>query len=142
MARILDINYYVPPEKITNQYLSERFKKWTPENIFKKTGIQERGKAGENITAGDLAIIASEKLFAASDIPKNSKDALIFITQTPNQCLPSTSCEIHAALGLKQECGAFDVNQGCTGYIYGLFVANNLINNTSYSIFNCPIQEK
>ena len=129
MARILDINYYVPPEKITNQYLSEKFKKWNPENILKKTGIQERGKAGENITAGDLAIIASEKLFAASSLPKNSIDVLIFITQTPNQCLPSTSCEIHAALGLKQECGAFDVNQGCAGYIYGLNLASSLIDS-------------
>ena len=112
-------------------FLSEKFKKWNPENILKKTGIQERGKAGENITAGDLAIIASEKLFAASSLPKNSIDVLIFITQTPNQCLPSTSCEIHAALGLKQECGAFDVNQGCAGYIYGLNLASSLIDSAS-----------
>ncbi len=131
MARILDIKYYVPKEKITNQHLSEKFKKWTPESIFKKTGIRERGKAGENITAGDLAIVASNELFKATDLPRSFIDVLIFITQSPNQCLPSTSCEIHAALGLKQECGTFDVNQGCTGYIYGLNLASSLIDSGS-----------
>ena len=53
------------------------------------------------------------------------------MTQTQNQCLPTSACEIHNSLGLKTECGAFDINQGCTGYIYGLFLANNLINKKS-----------
>ena len=131
MARILDIQYYVPSEKITNFHLSEKFKKWNPESIFKKTGINERGKAGKYITAGDLAIAASKELFKASVFQKSVIDVLIFVTQTPNQCLPSTSCEIHAALGLKQECGAFDVNQGCAGYIYGLNLASSLIDSGS-----------
>jgi len=131
MARILDIKYYVPSEKITNEYLSEKFKKWTPDGIFEKTGIRLRGKAGGNTTAGDLAIFASKKLLKDSDIKKSLIDVLIFITQTPNQCAPSTSCEIHASLGLKQECGAFDVNQGCAGYIYGLNLASSLIDSGS-----------
>ena len=88
MACILDIKYYIPPDKITNEYLSKKFIKWSPESIFKKTGIKERGKAAENVTAGDLAIVASEMLFKSSDFTRSSIDMLIFITQTPNQCLP------------------------------------------------------
>lgn len=131
MARILDINYYIPPDKITNQFLSKKFPKWTPENIFIKTGIRERGKAAEDVTAGDLAISAAKKLFENSDIKVDCIDMLIFVTQTPNQCLPSTSCEIHSELSLPEKCGAFDINQGCTGYIYGLNLASSLIDSGS-----------
>ena len=116
-------------EKITNDFLSDKFPKWTPENIY-KTGIKLRGKADKYTTAGDLAISASKNLFDKSEF--NQKYwFLIFVTQTPNQSLPSTSCEIHAALGLNQNCGAIDVNQGCTGYIYGLNLASSLIDSGS-----------
>ena len=111
--------------------MSDKFPKWTPEKIFEKTGIKERGKSAINETACDLAILASEKLFSKSEIDKNNIDTLIFVTQTPNQCLPSTSCEIHSFLGLSKNCGTFDVNQGCSGYIYGLFLANSLIESGS-----------
>lgn len=131
MARILDINYYIPPDKITNQFLSKKFPKWTPEKIFIKTGIRERGKAAKNVTAGDLAISAAKKLFENLDITPDCIDMLIFVTQTPNQCLPSTSCEIHSELSLPEKCGAFDINQGCTGYIYGLNMASSLIDSGS-----------
>ncbi len=131
MAAILDVNFFVPNEKISNEYISQKFPKWTAENIFLKTGIKNRGKAPENITAGDLAVQASKKLFSNNTISKNEIDYLIFVTQTPNQCLPSTSCEIHSALGLRQECGTLDVNQGCSGYIYGLNLASSLIDSSS-----------
>ena len=131
MARIHDIKYYVPSTKITNEYLSKKFPKWTAENIFIKTGIRERGEASENITAGDLAISASKKLFENMDIKKELIDMLIFVTQTPNQSLPSTSCEIHSELSLSEKCGTFDINQGCTGYIYGLNIASSLIDSGS-----------
>ena len=131
MAKILDIDYFIPDDKITNEFLSKKFPKWNPESIFNKTGIKQRGKSSEDITAGDLAILASEKLFKKTIITKNKIDFLIFVTQTPNQCLPSTSCEIHEAIGLNQGCGALDVNQGCSGYIYGLNLASSLIDSGS-----------
>ena len=131
MARILDINYYVPSHKITNDFLSKKFPKWTSEKIFNKTGISERGESSENTTAGDLAISAAKKLFESLQIEKKLIDMLIFVTQSPNQCLPSTSCEIHSKLGLSEKCGAFDLNQGCTGYIYGLNLASSLIDSGS-----------
>ena len=131
MASILDINYFVPEEKISNEYISKKFPKWTSESIFLKTGIKYRGKAHESVTAGDLAVKASKRLFEKNEIHKSEIDFLIFVTQTPNQCLPSTSCEIHAALGLKQECGTLDVNQGCSGYIYGLNLASSLVDSSS-----------
>lgn len=131
MASILDVNYFVPHEKISNEYISKKFPKWTSKSIFLKTGIKNRGKAPESVTAGDLAVQASKKLFENNNISKDEIDFLIFVTQTPNQCLPSTSCEIHSALGLKEECGTLDVNQGCSGYIYGLNLASSLVDSSS-----------
>ena len=83
MAAILDVNFFVPNEKISNEYISQKFPKWTAENIFLKTGIKNRGKAPDNITAGDLAVQASKKLFSNNTISKNEIDYLIFVTQTP-----------------------------------------------------------
>ena len=67
MSRLINIAYQIPQEKITNDYLSDRFPKWTPEKIFEKTGIRERGKSAITETAGDLAVLASEKLFSNSE---------------------------------------------------------------------------
>lgn len=131
MARILKIASYLPEEKITNESLSMRFKDWSANKIFEKTGIKIRSKSQKNETAADLAVLAGEKIFKVSGISKKEIDMLIFVTQTQNQCLPTSACEIHNSLGLKTECGAFDINQGCTGYIYGLFLAKNMIDNKS-----------
>ncbi len=131
MAKIINIATHFPKEKITNKDLNERFQEWTPEKILSKTGIRNRAQSSEGETAADLAVLAAEKVFKISGIKKEQIDMLIFITQTQNQCLPTSACEIHNSLGLKKECGAFDVNQGCTGYIYGLCLANNLINDKS-----------
>ena len=131
MAKILKISSHLPEDKITNEELSNRFKNWSSDKIFLKTGIKKRSKSKENETSADLAILAAKKVFDNFEISKEEIDMLIFVTQTQNQCLPTSACEIHNSLGLKTECGAFDINQGCTGYIYGLFLANNLINNKS-----------
>ena len=129
MAKIYDIEIYLPPKKITNEELSILFPKWKPEKIYQKTGISLRAKSSKDQTAGDLAIEAAKKLFNKNSFNKDNIDLLIFIYQTPNQCLPSTSCEIHHALNLKSNCGTFDINQGCSGYIYGLYLASNIIDN-------------
>jgi len=131
MSRILKIASHFPKRKITNEELHNRFEQWTPEKILSKTGIKNRFQSSDDETAADLAVLAAEKVFSDSEINKNEIDMLIFVTQTQNQCLPSSACEIHNTLGLKKECGAFDVNQGCTGYIYGLCLANNLIKENS-----------
>ena len=131
MAKILNVASYLPKEKITNEDLSKNFKEWTSDKIFEKTGIKNRYKSQEGETAADLALKAAEKVFINSEISRDEIDLLIFVTQTQNQCLPTSACEIHNSLGLKETCGAFDVNQGCTGYIYGLFLAKNLLNEKS-----------
>jgi 3-oxoacyl-[acyl-carrier-protein] synthase-3 len=57
----------------------------------------------------------------------DSVDALIFVSQTPDYLLPATSCTLHRRLGLSKHCMAFDIILGCSGYVYGLFVACRLV---------------
>jgi 3-oxoacyl-[acyl-carrier-protein] synthase-3 len=58
--------------------------------------------------------------------PADTIDAVLFVSQTPDYRLPATACAIHGRLGLKNGCLAFDINLGCSGYPYGLFVAAQL----------------
>ena len=127
MSCITQISTHLPTSFLSNQELANRFPSWTAEKIFSKTGISERRIASADETAGDLALKAAQKLLGNSLINVSDIDQLILVTQTPDQFLPATSCRIHHELGLSSRCGAFDFNQGCSGYMYGLSVADGLI---------------
>ena len=116
------------PEKIeTNQQLQREFPKWDLALIEEKTGIRQRHIAAEGETSSDLAVQAAEKLLNEHSIDRESIDFLLFCTQTPDYPLPTTSCLIQDRLGLPTGCGALDFNLGCSGFVYGLAVADGLI---------------
>ena len=95
--------------------------------ISKSTGVSKRHVSPEHICTSDLCQAAAEKLIAETRIDKSSIDALIFVTQTPDYILPATSCILQDRLGLPKSCAAFDMNLGCSGYPYGIWVAANFI---------------
>ncbi len=78
-------------------------------------------------TASDLAVKAIEKLLSEHAIDRNEIDFLLFCTQTPDYPLPTTSCLLQSRIGLPTRCGALDFNLGCSGYVYGLALADGLI---------------
>ena len=120
-SKIKHIEYYLPDKIIDNDILVREFQEWTPDKIENKTGIRERHIAADNETSLDLAIPACNKIFKYYD--KNKIDCLIFCTQTPDYYMPATSCVLQEKLGLGTNTGAFDINLGCSGFIYGLAVA-------------------
>ena len=122
---LVDIDFYIPSKKLTNQELSDRFSDWSPEKIKEKTGIEERGIAASDETAADLAIKAAQKILHRHDV--SQIDYLLFCTQSPDYKLPASACIIQDRLGLATNVGAIDINQGCSGYIYGLSLAKGLI---------------
>jgi 3-oxoacyl-[acyl-carrier-protein] synthase-3 len=95
--------------------------------ISQATGVRRRHVAADEICTSDLCVIATERLMRDLKWPQESINVLIFVTQTPDYILPATSCVIHERLGLSRECAAFDLNLGCSGYVYGLWVASRLI---------------
>lgn len=126
-ARILDVASYLPEKILGNTELSAVFPDWSPEKIYEKTGIEERRIVDNLQTAGDLAVLAAEKLFAKGLFKRESVDFLILCTQAPDYILPTTACVIQHKLGLMKTCGAIDINLGCSGFVYGLSLAKGLI---------------
>lgn len=94
--------------------------------IADSTGIKQRHVA-MRLTTADLCHAAATKLLDESAIPRNSVDVLIFVSQTPDYPLPATSCCLQSRLNLSLNCAAFDVNLGCSGYVYGLWLASSMI---------------
>ncbi|HWK61607.1 MAG TPA: ketoacyl-ACP synthase III [Eoetvoesiella sp.] len=126
-ARIQAIEYVLPTNTLTNEDLAREYPQWDVEKIFGKTGIHTRHVVDAGQCASDLAFGACEKLFKNSSIGREQIDFLILCTQSPDYALPATACVLQDRLGLPVTCGAFDFNQGCSGFIYGLGIAKGLI---------------
>ncbi|MDO4880862.1 MAG: ketoacyl-ACP synthase III [Capnocytophaga sp.] len=127
MSYIKAISTYVPKKIVTNDEISERFPEWNSEKIFNKIGIAQRFVSADDEFASDLAARAIENLLSEHSIDKTSIDFLLVCTQSPDYQLPSTACLVQEKVGLPISCAALDINQGCSGYIYGLSVADGLI---------------
>jgi 3-oxoacyl-[acyl-carrier-protein] synthase-3 len=126
-AFIKAISYYLPKYVLTNEQIVKEFPEWTVEKINNKIGIKERHIAGVNETASDLAINAANKLFEEEKVDRGSVDYLIFCTQSPDYVLPTTACVIQDRLNLSKSIGAIDINQGCSGWLYGISIAKGLL---------------
>ncbi len=126
-AEIGPIAVHFPDRLETNAQLQAEFPDWDLTLIAEKTGIQSRYIAAPAETASDLAVAASEKLFDEHGIDRASIDFVLLCTQTPDYPLPTTACLIQQRLGLQDSCGALDFNLGCSGFVYGLAIAEGLI---------------
>ena len=126
-GRIGAIASHLPQAVLGNDELSALYPAWSPDKIFQKTGVRERHIAAEDETAVDLAEAAARRLFDTADVAPDDIDFLIFCTQTPDHLLPASACILQARLGLRRDCGAFDYALGCSGFVYGLAMAQGLI---------------
>jgi 3-oxoacyl-[acyl-carrier-protein] synthase III len=126
-AELGPIAVHLPTRVESNDELRATYPRWDLDLIAEKTGIHQRHIAAPNETASDLAVAAAEKLFAENDIDRSTIDFILLCTQTPDYPLPTTSCLIQDRLGLSTRCGALDFNLGCSGYVYGLAMADGLI---------------
>ncbi|PQO26219.1 ketoacyl-ACP synthase III [Blastopirellula marina] len=126
-ASIGPISTYLPQRIETNQQLQDEFPSWDMDLIYTKTGIASRHIAEPGETASDLGVNAAQRLFEEHNIDPQSIDFLLFCTQTPDYPLPTTACLMQQRLGLRISCGALDFNLGCSGFIYGLSLAEGLI---------------
>ncbi|MBQ2645514.1 ketoacyl-ACP synthase III [bacterium] len=97
--------------------------------VMKSSGFNKRRVTDENTTASDLCYIAGKDLLENMNIPVDTIQGVIFVTQTPDYHIPATACILQDRLGITQASVAFDVNQGCAGYTYGLYIAASLVNS-------------
>lgn len=120
------IEYYLPETTVSNADLVKLYPEWTEEKIFSKTGIKSRHVASSGMGSLELAEAACRKLFAAGVDP-TAIDFILFCTQSPKYCLPSTACLLQDRLGIPKTVGALDYDLGCSGFVYGLAMAKGLV---------------
>ena len=126
-AVIRAIAYHLPEQQLDNERLAAEYPDWTVEKIQAKTGIRSRRIAGPDECASDLGVAACRKLFARGVCAPGDIDFILLCTQSPDHFLPTTACLMQDRLGLPTSAGALDFNLGCSGYVYGLGLAQGLI---------------
>jgi 3-oxoacyl-[acyl-carrier-protein] synthase-3 len=100
------------------------------EKILNSTGTYRRRAAAPTeprLCVSDLCVVDAERLLEELQWSRDSVDAIVFISQGPDYRLPATACIIQARLGLPKSCAALDVNLGCSGYVYGLWLVGGMI---------------
>ena len=124
--KIDELEYYLPDVVMDNDMLHALcgVEKSFLEN---KIGIKERRIARPEESLSDMACAAVNKLILNTGIKPAEIDLLVLCTENPDYRLPHTSAIIHGRLGLKRECLAFDVNLGCSGFVYCLPIAGGLM---------------
>ena len=101
---------------------------------LKKTiGLDRRRVVQRGLTTLDLCATAAVELFKATSIDPSSIDGMLFVTQTADYPQPCNAAVLHGRLGLSQDCAAMDVNLGCSGYVYGLWMAHMMLSTGSCS---------
>ena len=95
----------------------------------KMIGFGTRYVVSSDTTVVDMAEVAANILIEELNCDRNTIDTLILVTQSPDYLYPASSCILHGKLGLSENCATFDVGLGCSGYIYGLWLAHSLISS-------------
>lgn len=118
------------PKRIINNYeYTEFFPADQVREVVDKVGVYERRFADENTCSSDLCFAAAEKLIADNGVDRSEIDLLVFISQTPDYRMPATSIILQHRLGLSNSCIAFDINLGCSAFLYGLSVVYGMMSN-------------
>lgn len=128
-CRIAGISSCVPADIYNNVEDTSQFPKEDVKKVVSLAGIIERHICDDSTCSSDLCYQSAEDIIEKLGWDKDTIDGLIFITQTPDYFLPSTSCVLHERLGLSDNCAAFDIGLGCSGYPYGIWMAAMMLNS-------------
>jgi 3-oxoacyl-[acyl-carrier-protein] synthase-3 len=119
----------IPKRIIDNLKYTDFFSKDQVKAVVEKVGVYHRRFADENTCSSDLCFAAARKLIIDNDINRDEIDLLVFISQTADYRMPATSITLQHRLGLSNSCIAFDINLGCSAFIYGLSVVYSMMQN-------------
>jgi 3-oxoacyl-[acyl-carrier-protein] synthase-3 len=128
---IVGIGSYVPPDTLTNCDL-EKMVDTSDDWIRERTGIFKRHRADAMTATSDLAAEAAIRALADAGLTVADLDMIIVATATPDMFFPSTGCMVQKRIGAARAC-AFDVSAACSGFLYGLSVAEQYVKSGSYN---------
>ena len=129
-AKIAGLGKCLPDNIVTNDDLSKMMET-SDEWIRQRTGIEERRWVTNNESSTDLGLIAAEEAIKNAGIKKEDVDMILFATLSPDHFFPGNACFLQEKLGVP-EIPAIDVRQQCTGFLYGLSMADNYIRSGQY----------
>jgi len=125
LVEIAGTGRFLPDNVVTNEDLAKSLNT-SDEWIRSRTGIRERRIAPDDMGAADLGTGAARKAMRSAGVEPGEIDVLIVATATPDRLLPSTACDIQARLGASNAV-AFDLVAACSGFIYGLTLAEGYL---------------
>ncbi|MDR2006121.1 MAG: ketoacyl-ACP synthase III [Acidaminococcales bacterium] len=129
-AGVLGVAYNVPENIMTNQDL-EKIVDTSDEWITERTGIKERRIAGPGQATSDMSLAAGREALERAGIKASDLDLVIVCTLSPDTLFPSTACIVQDRIGAVNA-GAFDLSAGCSGFVYGLSVACQMVNSGTH----------
>jgi len=129
--RILGTGSYLPPKRLTNSDLANMGLDTSDEWIRQRTGVVERRIANPDVTTSDLGLEASRKALQTAGLTAKDLDLIIVATITPDTCCPSAANWLQAKLDAPQAV-TFDVTAACSGFIFGLNVAEQYLKNKAF----------
>lgn len=124
-SRIVGTGRYLPEKVVTNKDL-EKVMETSDEWIRERTGIKRRHIAADGETTSDIAVQAAKAAMDMAGFGPDDIDLIIVATTTPDKVFPGTACIVQRKLGITG-CGSFDVQAACSGFIYGLDVADRYL---------------
>lgn len=128
---ILGIGHYVP-EKIVTNFDLEKIVDTSDEWITERTGIKQRHIAAPGQATSDMSLIAAQRALADAGVAAEELDLVILATASPDHAFPSTACLVQDRLGAKNA-AAFDLSAGCSGFVYSLGVASQMVKSGLYN---------
>jgi 3-oxoacyl-[acyl-carrier-protein] synthase-3 len=129
--KISGMSVAVPPNQVPIDTYAETFGAKMVSEFIEMAGVKVVHRAEPEQTASDLGFEAAQMLINTREIDVNKIGSLIFVTQKPDQRVPSTAFLIHKRLGLSKECSCFDLNLACSGYVYGLQLIMSMLKHSA-----------
>lgn len=117
----------LPARQVSNAHFEDQFGEAAVKDVVKMIGVENRYWTDESTSTRDLCAKAAKHLLQQLDWEPTSVDALIFVSQTPDFRLPASACALQADLALAPTCIAFDINLGCSGYPYALWLGMTMV---------------
>ncbi|SMP69717.1 beta-ketoacyl-ACP synthase III [Noviherbaspirillum suwonense] len=132
-SKIIGTGSFLPPRRVTNEALSaqlaEKGIETSDEWIVSRSGISARHYADPDMQSSDMAVIAARRALEMAGCAANDVDLILLATSTPDYFggFPSTACVVQNKLGITNHSAAVDIQAVCSGFVYGLSMADSFI---------------
>jgi 3-oxoacyl-[acyl-carrier-protein] synthase-3 len=131
--RIAAISTCAPARLHDNLKDGSEFSEGEIKRLVNAIGVRTRRLADDTVCSSDLCVAAADQVFGKLGWARESVDALLMVTHTPDYLMPATACLIQDRLNLPDTCACFDVGLGCSGYPYGLWLASMMLGKKGFN---------